>query len=80
MLSDRHFRAKAKKRSILAALGVAAVAACNQPLETRVAGSDIQEMEASNVIFGMSSYLTSSGVREGAQFMFPSNGWSATAK
>ena len=65
MLPDREFRAKAKTRSMLAALGVAVVAACNQPLETRVAAADIQEMEASNVIFGMTSYLTASGVREG---------------
>jgi LPS export ABC transporter protein LptC len=65
MLSERDFRSKPKTRSMLAALGVAIVAACNQPLETRVAGADIQEMEASNIIFGMTSYLTSSGVREG---------------
>ena len=65
MLPCRELLATAKTRSMLAALGFAAAAACDQPLETRVAGADIQEMEASNVIFGMASYLTSSGVREG---------------
>lgn len=65
MMSNRDFLANAKTRSMVAALGIAAVAACNQPLETRVAGADVQEMEASNVFFGMTSYLTSSGVREG---------------
>jgi LPS export ABC transporter protein LptC len=65
MMSNHDFRAIARTRPMLAALGVAAVAACSQPLETRVAGADVQEMEASNVFFGMTSYLTSSGVREG---------------
>lgn len=40
-------------------------AACEQPFTTRVADEELQSMEADNVIFGMTSYLTSSGVREG---------------
>ncbi len=43
----------------------AALTACQQPLNTPVADSTLQEMEADNVIFGMTSYLSSTGVREG---------------
>ena len=46
-----------------AALGL--VAACDPALNTPVATAELLEMEADNVIFGMVSFLTSQGVREG---------------
>jgi LPS export ABC transporter protein LptC len=52
-------------RPVLVALTLAAAAACTQPLNTPVADDALQEMAADNVLFGMVSYLTSSGVREG---------------
>ncbi len=44
---------------------VAALAACADAINTPVANDDIQAMTADNVIFGMVSFLTTSGVREG---------------
>ena len=53
---------------VLTAAAVTAIgvlAGCEQPLNTPVAANDVQEMQADNVIFGMLSYLTATGVREG---------------
>lgn len=46
-----------------ALLGVAA--ACSDTTQTPVADPDVLELAADNVIFGMTSYLTTNGVREG---------------
>lgn len=50
-------------------LGVAALlsvgSACSDTAETPVADTELLELAADNVIFGMTSYLTVSGVREG---------------
>lgn len=40
-------------------------AACSETTETPVADNELLELAADNVIFGMTSYLTVSGVREG---------------
>lgn len=50
---------------VSAAAAAAATLACQQPLNTPVADDELQEMQADNVIFGMTSYLSSTGVREG---------------
>lgn len=47
----------------LAAMGL--VAACADPLDTPIANADLQEMESDYVTFGMVSFLTTRGVREG---------------
>lgn len=39
--------------------------ACDDPATTNVAAEELQEIEADNVIFGMTSFLSASGVREG---------------
>ena len=39
--------------------------ACSNPQETPVADTTLQELSADNVIYGMSSYLTANGIREG---------------
>jgi len=41
------------------------VAACDGPTDTPVASDDLLGVEADQVIFGMTSYLSASGVREG---------------
>lgn len=43
----------------------ASAAACQQSVTTRVADDELQDLQADNVIFGMTSYLSTSGVREG---------------
>ncbi len=42
-----------------------AVAACEGPNESPTASQDLTSIQADNVIFGMVSYLTSKGVRQG---------------
>ena len=48
--------------------GVAAVllAACDQSVSTPLAGGELQQMQADQVVFAMQSYITTSGVREGS--------------
>lgn len=46
--------------ALLTALG-----GCDPDIDTPLASEAIQSMEADNVIFGMVSFLTSSGIREG---------------
>lgn len=54
---------------ILRVLGILAIgmmaAACAEPTEAPIADSTLLDMEADNIIFGMSSYLTTNGIREG---------------
>jgi LPS export ABC transporter protein LptC len=42
-----------------------ALGGCDSEIKTEVASDAIQSMVADNVIFGMTSFLTSSGIREG---------------
>lgn len=51
--------------ALLGALVVAAASACSSPQETPVADQNLLALEADNVIYGMASYLTTNGVREG---------------
>jgi len=44
---------------------LALVAACQDELGTPVASADIQAIEAESVVFGMVSFITTQGVREG---------------
>lgn len=58
-----------RKRSLHllpALMGLAlALPACSPETESPVAGEDLLHLEADNVIYGMASYLTAGGVREG---------------
>jgi LPS export ABC transporter protein LptC len=47
---------------MVVALGTAA---CDGPTETTVASNDLQGVEADIVVFGMTSFLSAAGVREG---------------
>lgn len=40
-------------------------AACDKPVDTPVAADALQEIAADQVVYGMTSYLTSTGVRQG---------------
>lgn len=42
-----------------------ATVACGEVTEAPIADPDLLDLEADNVIFGMSSYLTTNGIREG---------------
>jgi len=44
---------------------LAALVACEGPTESPTASQDLQNIQADNVIFGMVSYLTAKGVRQG---------------
>lgn len=48
----------------LLCLGIA-VGACETTVNTELADDDLQGMEANSVIYGMTSYLTTAGVRQG---------------
>jgi len=51
---------------LFAAVGlVTAISACSQEIETPLADAATQSIEADNVLFGMVSFMTASGVREG---------------
>ena len=57
-----------KKPIALAAVALAVpllLLACSGPEDTPLASADVQSIGADQVIYGMSSYLTASGVREG---------------
>lgn len=43
---------------------IAALGACDEPANTNVAAPELLEIDADNVIYGMTSFLTASGVRE----------------
>jgi len=51
--------------SILSACVLATLVACEGPNESPTASQDLQSIQADNVIFGMVSYLTAKGVRQG---------------
>lgn len=56
---------KLKKMSIATLCGLAAfVGACDDPTNTEIAPTELTEIEADNVIYGMTSFLSASGVRE----------------
>jgi LPS export ABC transporter protein LptC len=64
---------RAKQLMVVVVLGI--VAACDGPTETPIAGGDLLGVDADQVVFGMTSYLSASGVREGrvmadTMFMF----------
>ena len=42
-----------------------ALGGCGEPTNSTVASGDLQEIAADNVIFGMVSFLTANGIREG---------------
>jgi LPS export ABC transporter protein LptC len=50
---------------LTAVVGSLGVAACDGPTDTPVASGDIQALQADLVQYGMVSYLTASGIREG---------------
>lgn len=52
-------------RGVAAALAVGVLAACSREISTPVATQDLQSMDADYVAFGMVSFVTTSGVREG---------------
>ena len=52
-----------KIATLLAATGIAA--ACSEELNTPVADDELQSMESDYVAFGMVSFITANGVREG---------------
>ncbi|MGB1842394.1 MAG: LPS export ABC transporter periplasmic protein LptC [Longimicrobiales bacterium] len=52
-------------RRAVAGLSWLALLACSSELSTPVANADLQSMEADYVAYGMISFLTNSGVREG---------------
>ena len=49
----------------MAGVAFAAVTACSPATETPVADAELLELQADNVIYGMTSYITVDGVREG---------------
>lgn len=55
---------KTPNRTVCLLLLAGAVGACEQDLSTPVADEELQSMDASWVAFGMSSFVTSEGVRE----------------
>lgn len=44
---------------------VAVLGACDDPTNTNIAPAELTEIDADNVLYGMTSFLTASGVREG---------------
>lgn len=55
-----------KKMHIVVACALVAVAAaCDDPTNTDIAATELTEIDADNVIYGMTSFMTASGVREG---------------
>ncbi|HIA74094.1 MAG TPA: LPS export ABC transporter periplasmic protein LptC [Gemmatimonadetes bacterium] len=52
-------------RRTYALVVVMCLGGCGEPATTTVASSDLQEIDADNVIFGMVSYITANGIRKG---------------
>ena len=65
MMPARNGLRSAGRWSTVIAAAALVGAGCQQPVTTRVADDELQDMQADNVIFGMTSYLSTSGVREG---------------
>jgi len=51
--------------AVLVALSVVVVAACNKPVDTPVAAEALQDIKATDVMYGMTSYVMTAGVRQG---------------
>jgi LPS export ABC transporter protein LptC len=49
----------------IVAVGIVAATACGDEIQTPLADAETQSIEADNVLFGMVSFMTASGVREG---------------
>lgn len=58
-------RAGSRARVALTGVILAMTAACSRDIATPVANNDLQSMEADYVAYGMVSFVTASGVREG---------------
>jgi len=56
---------RAMRRFLLVAVLLGGMSACTEPTNTPVASSDLQGIKADVVFYGMESYLTSQGVRQG---------------
>ncbi len=54
-----------KTRLMWLAVGCLALGACQQPTNTPVASKDLQDLKSDIVIYGMTSYLTDRGIRQG---------------
>lgn len=63
--SKRPRTATRVRTTALAALATATVGACSTEIQTPVATGDLQAMEADYVAYGMVSFVTANGVREG---------------
>jgi LPS export ABC transporter protein LptC len=63
--SKRLRTAKRVRTAMLAALATATAGACSTEIQTPVATGDLQAMEADYVAYGMVSFVTANGVREG---------------
>jgi LPS export ABC transporter protein LptC len=50
---------------VLVAVSAVVAAACNKPVDTPVAAEAVQDIKASSIIYGMTSYLMAAGVRQG---------------
>jgi LPS export ABC transporter protein LptC len=61
----RHPTGAARPRVVAIVALLGALAGCDREIKTPVATEAVQSIEADNVIYGMVSFLTSSGVREG---------------
>ena len=61
----RNERARSTVLVVAASLALMTATACSGEVNTRVANADLQAMEADYVAYGMVSFVTASGVREG---------------
>lgn len=52
-------------RLVWLAVGCLGLGACQQPTNTPVASKDLQDIKSDMVLYGMTSYLTDKGVRQG---------------
>jgi len=60
-----HERRGGRTAFVIVTALAAGLGACEDPSNPNIADSELTEIEADNVIFGMTSFLTTSGVREG---------------
>jgi LPS export ABC transporter protein LptC len=51
--------------AVLVAVSAVLAAACSRPVDTPVAAEAVQDIKASTIIYGMTSYLMTAGVRQG---------------
>lgn len=62
--ADRMWR-RTRWGAVLVALTALAAVACGKQVDTPVAAAAVQDIKASDVIYGMTSYLLAAGVRQG---------------